>query len=149
MGPARGPPAVCLVFLRLWSPSHILLPDSLASSFPSDPQGKDGEPPVSRRELFFAALPYLTVLIVVALAQFGPLHELLSRASSTFRWPGLHVVDRSGVPVTSVTARFEWLLSAGSLVLLAGLIVAPMLGLNFKTLLSTYRETLHQLRCTL
>jgi lactate permease len=141
--------AACLVFLRFWSPSHILLPDSRTSSLPSDPEGKDGEPPVSRRELFFAALPYLTVVIVVALAQFGPLHELLSRASSTFRWPGLHVVDPSGVPVTSVTARFEWLLSAGSLVLLAGLIVAPMLGLEFKTLLSTYRETLHQLRWTI
>jgi lactate permease len=138
--------AACLVFLRLWSPSHILLPDSRASSLPFDPPGKDREPPVSRRELFFAALPYLTVVIVVALAQFGPLHELLSRASSTFRWPGLHVVDPSGVPATSVTARFEWLLSAGSLVLLAGLIVAPVLGLDIKTLLSTYRETLHQLR---
>jgi len=136
----------CLVFLRLWSPLHILFPDSLASGLPSDPQGKAAEPPLSRRELFFAALPYLIVLIVVALAQFGPIHALLSRASSTFRWPGLHVVDANGSLVASVTAKFEWLLSAGSLVLIAGLIVAPVLGLNFRILLITYRETLHQLR---
>src|SRR5258708_7042146 len=135
--------------LGFWLPSHFLLPYSRASSFPSPRPEKDRDSPVSRRELFFAALPYLTVLIVVALAQFGPIHGLLSRASSTFRWPGLHVVDPSGVPVTSVTARFEWLLSAGSLVLLAGLIVAPMLALALKPLLGTYRETLHQLRWTI
>jgi lactate permease len=142
--------AACLVFLHLWSPSQTLFPDSLASSLPSNAPsnlpGKDSEPPVSRRELFFAALPYLTVLIVVALAQFGPLHRLLSRATCTLRWPGLYVVDPSGALVTAVTARFEWVLSAGSLVLVAGLMVAPMLGLDFKTLSITYRETLHQLR---
>src|ERR1700674_89937 len=138
--------AACLVFLRLWSPSQIPPPDSLPSSLPSGPPGKYSAPRVSRRELFFAALPYLTVLVVVALAQVGPIHRLLSRASSTFRWPGLHVVDPSGVLVLSVTARFEWFLSAGSLVLLAGLIVAPALGVDFQTLLRTYRETLHQLR---
>jgi lactate permease len=139
----------CLVFLSFWSPSQILFPDSLASGLSSDPPGKAAEPPPSRRELFLAALPYFTVLIVVALAQFGPIHALLSRASSTFRWPGLHVVDPSGALVTPVIAKFEWLLSAGSLVLIAGLIVAPLLGLKFKMLLSTYRETLHQLRWTI
>jgi lactate permease len=138
--------AACLMFLRLWSPARTLLPDGRVSSLPSDPPGMDREPRIFRRELFFAVLPYLTVLIVVALAQVGPIHGLLSRASSTFRWPGLHVVDPGGGLVTSVTARFEWLLSAGSLVLLAGLIVAPALGLDFRTLFRTYRETLHQLR---
>jgi lactate permease len=146
IGAALFSTAACLVFLRLWSPSHTFLPDSLVSALPSDPPEKHSEPRISRRELFFAALPYLTVLVVVALAQVGPIHRLLSRASSTFHWPGLHVVDPSGALVLSVTARFEWLLSAGSLVLLAGLIVAPALGLNFRTLLRTYWETLHQLR---
>jgi lactate permease len=140
----------CLVFLRFWSPSEVLLPDSVSSELhpavASEPRGKSEGPHISHRELFFAALPYLTVVVVVALAQLGPFHALLSRATSTFRWPGLYVVDASGAPVTSGTARFEWMLSAGSLVLVAGLIVAPFLGLDFKTLFRTYRATLHQLR---
>lgn len=138
--------AACLVFLRFWSPGEVLLPDSVSSNLHSVAASTEPEPPASHRELFFAVLPYLTVVIVVALAQVGLVHTLLSRATSTFRWPGLYVVDSSGTPVSSGTARFEWILSAGSLVLIAGLIVAPVLGLGFRTLLHAYRETLHQLR---
>jgi len=149
IGAALISTAACLVFLRLWSPSQILLPDSAAPNRPdksSTVPSNAGDLAVSHRELFLAVLPYLTVVVVVALAQFGSLHRLLSRATSTFLWPGLYVVDPSGVLVTSATARFEWILSAGSLVLIAGLIVTPALGLDPKTLCRTYRATLYQLR---
>jgi lactate permease len=134
----------CLTFLRFWSPSEILLPDSAESGLRGN--GKTEEASVSHRELFFAVLPYLTVIIVVALAQIGPIHRVLARATSAFQWPALHVVDARGMLVTSATARFEWVLSAGSLVLLSGLIVAPALGLDLSILWRTYLETLYQLR---
>jgi lactate permease len=131
--------AICIAFLRIWSPSESLRPEGL-------PSQTAAEPPVTKLELANAVLPYVSVVIVVALAQIGPIRGLLSKATSTFVWPGLHVVDPSGQVVSSVTARFEWVLAAGSLVLIAGAFVAPLLGLNLKTAFQTYMETLASLR---
>ena len=42
----------------------------------------------------------------------------------------VHVVDPKGAAVSAVNAKFEWLLSAGSIVLIAGLLSVPILKLG-------------------
>jgi lactate permease len=128
---------ICIAFLRIWSPSETVHPEGAPVV---------AGPSLSQRELVHAVLPYLSIVIVVAVSQIGPVRNLLSKATSTFFWPGLHVVDQNGVLVSSVTARFEWILAAGSLVLIAGAIVAPLLGLKIKTSAQTYVETIVSLR---
>ncbi|NDQ55546.1 MAG: L-lactate permease [Acidipila sp.] len=97
-------------------------------------------------EIFRAFLPYVVVLIVVGIAQIGPVARLLEHLTSRFAWPGLSVVSPDGRSVAAATIKFEWIRSAGSLMLISGLITAPMLGISFRRALSIYLQTLHKLR---
>lgn len=135
---------ICIGFLRAWSPAETMHPEALSAA--GDPVHSSRDCRVSRGDLLYAVLPYLSVVVIVALAQVGLVRNLLSRATSTFAWPGLAVTDPSGALVTAVTARFEWLSSPGSLILIAGTLVAPFLGLQLRTVIQTYRETLYSLR---
>ena len=120
----------------------------LSSLSPS--QAERGSPPphVTDRpwEIFRAFLPYLVVLVVVGIAQIGPVARLLEHLTSRFAWPGLSVVSPDGRSVAAATIKFEWIRSAGSLMLISGLITAPMLGISFRRALSIYLLTLHKLR---
>jgi lactate permease len=102
-------------------------------------------PTYSALEIFRALAPYLVIIGLVALMQVKWIGHAFGSATSSFDWPFLDIMTASGKHV-STKAKFEWLASAGSIVLLAGLIVGPILGLSFKQSLSAYKATLHQLR---
>lgn len=96
-------------------------------------------------EVIRALAPYGAIILLVALMQVKPIGHLFGAATSTFDWPGLNVSTSSGARV-AVKAKFEWLSSAGSIVLLAGLLVVPVLGLSWRRAFSVYLTTLHELR---
>jgi lactate permease len=102
--------------------------------------------PDSRAEILRALAPYAAVILVVASTQIGLVGHALGVVTSTFAWPGLHVVDPQGAAVSAVTAKFEWLLSAGSIVLIAGLLSAPVLRVGASVAIRTYLKNLHELR---
>jgi lactate permease len=141
----------CVALLQVWSPAVTLSPEAL-SSRAEVVRGKPlvsqqaPVPTVTKTELSYAMLPYVLIVIIVGLAQLNSVRGLLSKTTSTFAWPGLRVVDPSGLIVSAVTARFEWVLAAGSLVLIAGTLVAPLLGLSLRKAAKTYCETFFSLR---
>lgn len=100
----------------------------------------------SRAEILRALAPYAAVILVVAATQIGFIAHAMGALTSTFAWPGLHVIDPKGVPVSAVTAKFEWLLSAGSIVLIAGALSVPLLKLDARTAARAYVKNLHELR---
>ncbi|PLZ03101.1 lactate transporter [Burkholderia sp. WAC0059] len=100
----------------------------------------------SRAEILRALAPYAAVILVVALTQIGFVGRAMEAVTSSFAWPGLHVVDPKGMPVSAVGAKFEWLLSAGSIVLIAGLLSVPVLRLDARVAARTYAQNLHELR---
>ncbi|WP_321964549.1 L-lactate permease [Paraburkholderia sp. J7] len=100
----------------------------------------------SRAEILRALAPYAAVILVVAATQIGFIAHAMGALTSTFAWPGLHVVDPKGAPISAVTAKFEWLLSAGSIVLIAGVLSVPLLKLDARTAARTYVKNLHELR---
>jgi lactate permease len=100
----------------------------------------------SRAEILRALAPYAAVILVVAATQIGFVAHAMGALTSTFAWPGLHVVDPKGLPVSAGIAKFEWLLSAGSIVLIAGLLSVPVLKLDARTAMRTYLKNLHELR---
>ncbi|MFL9966473.1 L-lactate permease [Paraburkholderia sediminicola] len=102
--------------------------------------------PDSRAEILRALAPYAAVILVVASTQIGFIGHALSAITSSFPWPGLHVVDPKGAAVSAVNAKFEWLLSAGSIVLIAGLLSAPILKVSAPVATRTYLKNLHELR---
>ncbi|CAE6867050.1 L-lactate permease [Paraburkholderia aspalathi] len=102
--------------------------------------------PDSRAEILRALAPYAAVILVVASTQISLIGHALGAITSMFPWPGLHVVDPKGVAVSAVNAKFEWLLSAGSIVLIAGLLSAPVLKVSAAVATRTYLKNLHELR---
>lgn len=100
----------------------------------------------SRAEILRALAPYAAVILVVAATQIGFVAHAMGAFTSSFAWPGLHVVDPKGASVSAVNAKFEWLLSAGSIVLIAGVLSVPMLKLDARTAARTYMKNLHELR---
>ena len=100
----------------------------------------------SNAEILRALAPYAAVVLVVASTQIGFIAHALGAITSTFPWPGLHVVDPKGAAVSAVNAKFEWLLSAGSIVLIAGLLSVPILKLGAAVAARTYVKNLHELR---
>ncbi|MDX6501867.1 MAG: lactate permease, partial [Blastocatellia bacterium] len=102
--------------------------------------------PDSRTELLRALAPYAAVILVVASTQIDLIGHALGAITSTFSWPGLRVVDPNGAAVSAVNAKFEWLLSAGSIVLIAGLLSAPILKVSAPVATRTYLKNLYELR---
>jgi lactate permease len=102
--------------------------------------------PDSRAEILRALAPYAAVILVVASTQIGLVGHALGVITSTFPWPGLHVTDPKGAAVSAVNAKFEWLLSAGSIVLIAGLLSVPILKVSAPVATRTYLKNLHELR---
>ncbi|WP_246791903.1 L-lactate permease [Burkholderia perseverans] len=107
-----------------------------ASAVPRDPAA----------EVLRALAPYAVVILVVAATQIGAIAHAMGFFTSSFAWPGLHVVDPAGAPVAAVNARFEWLLSAGSIVLIAGALSVPLLRLDARVAARSYLRNLHELR---
>ncbi|MCA8251451.1 L-lactate permease [Burkholderia multivorans] len=102
-------------------------------------------PQYSAMEIARALLPYAVIIALVTLMQVKWIGHAFGAVTSNFDWPLLDIVNAAGKHVNT-KAKFEWLSSAGSIVLLAGLIVAPLLGLSWRQALSAYKATLHQLR---
>ncbi|WP_028924810.1 L-lactate permease [Pseudonocardia acaciae] len=102
--------------------------------------------PAARGEMFRAFLPYLLIVAVFSLAQLPGIKPLLDKAVVKFHWPGLDVLTPAGKPHSTTTFSLTYLTTAGTLMLIAGLIVVPLLGVGVGRALRSYRDTLVNLR---
>ena len=67
------------------------------------------------RDIFEAYAPYLIIIVVFALAQWGPIKDFLAKGAAEFTWPGTgrHPRPPSGEAPTATTFKFGWLAAAG------------------------------------
>jgi lactate permease len=148
-----------IVLLRVWQPSEPLAPEgrglgqpAIAGGSVDDPgftervRRDSGTPTDSRADVVRAYLPYAVIVAVFSLAQVGPIKRALDSVTVKFAWPGLNVVNGAGKAPSSVTFNFNWLLAAGTLVLIAGLITMPLLRVGPIAGLRSYGRTLDQLK---
>src|SRR6266516_664858 len=147
-----------IALLRVWQPSEPLAPEgrglgqtAVAGGSVDDPGftervQRNRVPTDSRADVVRAYLPYAVIIAVFGLAQIGPIKSALDSVTVKFAWPGLHVVNGAGKAPSSATFNFNWLLAAGTLVLISGLITMPLLRLSPMAGLRNYGRTLNQLR---
>jgi lactate permease len=104
--------------------------------------------PDSRRDVVAAYAPYAVIIAVFALAQITwlPFKDFLHNRGAEFTWPGLNVVNAAGEAPTSATFKFNWAESAGTLLLLAGLITMPIVGIAAGRAVRVWGDTVKQLR---
>jgi lactate permease len=101
----------------------------------------------TRSDIIKAYAPYLIVVVVFVIAQLPGIKDLLASkwANPSFSWPGLNLQSPDGKPSTIPTFRFNWLGAAGTLVLIAGLITIPVIGISWGKALRAYGQTYKQL----
>jgi lactate permease len=99
-------------------------------------------------EVARAYAPYLIIIGVFALAQISwlPFKDFLDHRTKEFSWPGLDVLNGKGEAPTSQTFKLNWANSAGSLLLVCGLLTMVVLRENVTRAARTYLRTLDQLK---
>jgi lactate permease len=100
----------------------------------------------SRTEVFKAYAPYLIIIVVFALAQVPPVRDALAATTVKFQWPGLHLQSASGKPSKVPTFTLNYLAAGGTLLVLAGLVTIPFLGVSLAKAFQAYLDTYRQLK---
>ena len=136
-----------VVFLHWWKPREIVLPNiplarSVGAAVVTEIKLAEDD---SRKDVLIAFLPYVAIIIVFTLAQIGPIDKLLSVGTIRFPWPDLTIMNAAGKPVGTVLA-LPLLSATAPLLLFAGLVCFPVLGLSARDAARTYGDTLVQLR---
>src|SRR5215204_2319871 len=107
---------------------------------------KDDDHRDSRGEIFGAYAPYLIIIAVFAIAQWGPIKDWLDGLTKEFGWPGLDITNADGEPVKATTYKFNWANAAGTLLLVAGLLTMLVLRVSPGRALRVYGRSLNQLK---
>src|SRR3954471_23736337 len=131
-----------VALVQVWRPSEPLLGEGgggprpaiagaaiADSTHETEVRRKDGDIRDSGADVARAFAPYLLIILVFALAQWGPIKDFLAARSSEFQWPGIDIVNSKGKVPTSVTFKFGWGSAAGTLLFVSG--VLTMIVLRF------------------
>src|SRR3954447_3492059 len=97
-------------------------------------------------QIMRAYAPYAVIIAVFAIAQIGPVKNALESATKEFNWPGLDVLNGKGEAPSSVTFKLNYLSSAGTLLLISGLLTMPILRVGVRRAARVYGATLNQLK---
>ncbi|MEV7197809.1 L-lactate permease [Streptomyces sp. NPDC093510] len=99
-----------------------------------------------RSEVLRAYAPYALIVTVFSLAQIPAVKDLLAKATRTFDWPFLNVGDPSGEPVGGNVFSLPLVATGGTLVLLAGVGTAAVIGVHARVAVREWAATVHELR---
>lgn len=100
----------------------------------------------SRADVVKAYAPYGIIIAVFVVCQISAVKKLLDRATITFNWPGLDVVDADGDPLSLAKFSLNLLTTPGTQMLVAGVLTMVALRLSAPRAVKAYGATLHQLR---
>ena len=89
----------------------------------------------------------MIIIVVFALAQWGPIKDFLANGATKFTWPGLATSRTlTGEAPSAVDYNFNWLPAAGTLLLICGLITMAVLRVSPGRALHAYGGMLNQLK---
>ena len=152
-------------FLRVWQPSEPLLVEAstggprpaLAGGAATDPTferaarrraGRGDGRRDGAGQVLAAYAPYLIIIAVFALAQITwlPFKEFLDGRTKEFAWPGLDVRNADGEAVSTTTFKLNWLSTAGTLLLVSGLLTMAVLRISPRRAVTQWVKTVDQLK---
>jgi lactate permease len=147
-----------VALLRVWQPDEPLRVESglgrpaIAGAATSDArherevQRRSDDAHDTRGDIFAAYAPYLIIIAVLSLAQWGPIKDALAGPTQEIDWPGLNVLNAAGEEPSSAVFNFNWLAATGTLLLFSGLLTMLVLRMSPGRALRVYGETLNQLK---
>jgi lactate permease len=149
-----------VLLTRVWHPSEPLrgeervVPGRPAvagaaaadTAFEAEVRRREGNGRDTRGEIWAAYAPYLIIIVVFAIAQWGPIKDWLDGLTKEFNWPGLDILNAKGKAPTSQTFKFNWANAAGTLLLLSGLLTMAVLRITPGRAVRLFVETLDKLK---
>ncbi|MDQ2781884.1 MAG: L-lactate permease [Actinomycetota bacterium] len=100
----------------------------------------------TRTDVLKAYAPYLIIVALFVLAQLPGIKDLFNAkwANPSFSWPGLDLQSPNGKPSTIPNFKLNVLSAAGTLMVIAGLITIPVIGISpakaWRSYVDTYRQ---------
>lgn len=102
------------------------------------------------RSVWMALAPYLAIMAIFSVAQIPAVKTWLAEVGTiVFQWPGLDVVDASGVPAPATTFKLDHLKATGTLLLFSGIVTMALYKVGVRDAVRAYRDTLVQLKWTI
>ncbi|GAA4625945.1 L-lactate permease [Actinoallomurus vinaceus] len=102
--------------------------------------------PDEPREVLRAYLPYAIIILVFVVCQITAVKNALGKTTQMVQWPGLHLVNAAGKPLSLPTFTLNYLTTPGTQMLAAGLLTMIILRISVRRALRAYRDALVQLR---
>jgi lactate permease len=99
-----------------------------------------------RPEVVRAYAPYALIVAIFSMAQIPAVKDFLAKATRTFDWPFLNVANPDGEPVSGNVFSWPIVSTGGTLVLLAGVGTAVVLGVHARVAVKEWAATVHELR---
>jgi lactate permease len=106
-----------------------------------DLAARDSDTHDSPLDVFRAYAPYLIIVAVFSIVQIPAVRDALGSTTRTFQWPGLDLQTPAGNPSSMPTFKVNWLSSAGTLMVIAGVITIPVIGIAASRALRAYIDT--------
>jgi lactate permease len=111
---------------------------------PPSARGTGGAPVRdSRANVVKAYAPYLVIIVLFSLANINAIKNALAKSPWTvkFQWPGMDILGANHKPISFATYTLNWLPAAGTLMVIAGIVTAAILGISAKRALKAYGDT--------
>ncbi|MEU9174448.1 L-lactate permease [Streptomyces sp. NPDC048420] len=99
-----------------------------------------------RGEVLRAYSPYALIVVIFSVAQIPAVKDWLAKATQTYDWPFLNVVNADGDPVGGNVFTWPAVSTGGTLVLFAGILTAIVLGVHARVAVREWAATVHELR---
>jgi lactate permease len=150
--------AAIVTLLRVWQPTEPLRGEgrfarpAIAGAATADRthernvERRSDDTKDSRGDIFLGYAPYIIIVAVLSLAQWGPIKDALDGLTKEIDWPGLNVVNGSGEEPAPATFKLNWAITPGTLLLVSGLLTMLVLRVSPARALRSYGRTLNQLK---
>ncbi|WP_406216761.1 L-lactate permease [Streptomyces canus] len=127
---------------------HARVPadESVRASVLTGARSEDLDETDPRGEVLRAYAPYALIVVIFSVAQIPAVKDWLAKATRTYDWPFLNVVDPDGNPVGGNLFTWPIVSTGGTLVLLAGILTALVLGVHARVAVREWAATVHELR---
>jgi lactate permease len=129
--------------------SRVPATESVRASVLTGTRSEELDADDPRGEVVRAYAPYALIVAIFAVAQIPAVKDWLAGATRTGNWPLLDVAGPDGEPVGGNTFSLPLVSTGGTLVLLAGLATAAVLGVHARVAVKEWLETVRELRFAL
>jgi lactate permease len=150
--------AAIVALLRVWHPAEPMRPEgrftrpAIAGAATADAtherevERRSDDTKDSRGDVMLAYAPYVIIVAVLSLAQWGPIKDALDSLTREIDWPGLNVVNADGEEPAPAVFKLNWAITPGTLLLVSGLLTMLVLRISPGRALRIYGRTLNQLK---